>query len=102
MEKNSTVPILMPYEPAEFWGLLRQIVQEEVRQLQVPKKPAVNTFNYTPGLTEKPLYTTGEICQLFKVSRSTVYEWVKLGKLRKVKVRSRAYFVGYEVQQLLL
>jgi hypothetical protein len=42
-----------------------------------------------------------EIRQLFKVSRTTVHDWVKYGKLRKVKVRSRVYFLGNDIQQML-
>ena len=55
----------------------------------------------TSGLTEKPLYKIAEICQLFDVSRTTVHDWVKHGKLRRVKVRSRVYFLGADVKQLM-
>jgi excisionase family DNA binding protein len=101
MNNQSAVPILFPYEPDEFWAQMRQIVHEEVVKMQ-KTKPQESNLMVTPGLTQKPLYKIAEICKLFHVSRTTVYEWVKHGKLRRVKIRSRVYFLGDEIKQLLL
>jgi excisionase family DNA binding protein len=100
MENNSTVPMLFPYEPGEFWALIRQIIHEEVARTQKTKLHESDIM-VTPGLTQKPLYKITEICKLFNVSRTTIYEWVKHGKLRRVKIRSRVYFLGDDVRQLL-
>lgn len=100
MENNPTVPMLFPYEPGEFWTQIRQIIHEEVVQTQKTKLPESDIM-VTPGLTQKPLYKIAEICKLFNVSRTTIYEWVKHGKLRRVKIRSRVYFLGNDIQQLL-
>ncbi len=91
------MPMLFPYEPNEFWEQMRKIIQEEIGKV----KPAAVSLTQTPGLTEKPLYKIDEVCQLFDVSRTTIHFWVKYGKLRKVKVRSRVYFLGSEIQKLL-
>jgi excisionase family DNA binding protein len=100
MEKNNTVPMLLPYEPGEFWTQLRQIIHEEIAMSQSsPEKGIQNVFG-TSGLMNKPLYEIDEICRLFNVSRTTIDDWVKVGKLRKVKVRRRVYFLSYEVQRL--
>lgn len=101
MENSNSVPILFPFEPGEFWTQIRLIIQEEVGKSDKNKVASENNLMETPGLTEKPLYKIAEICQLFKVSRTTVHDWVKHGKLRKVKIRSRVYFLGKDVQQLL-
>jgi len=101
MENSNTVPMLFPFEPGEFWAQIRQIIQEEVGKSNKFKAINGNHLMETPGLTQKPLYKIAEICQLFKVSRTTVHDWVKHGKLRKVKIRSRVYFLGNDVQQLL-
>ena len=93
--------MLFPFEPGEFWTQIRQIIQEEVGKSNKIKGASNSNLMETPGLTQKPLYKIAEICQLFKVSRTTVHDWVKHGKLRKVKVRSRVYFLGNDVQQLL-
>lgn len=100
MENNAMMPMLFPYEPDEFWAQIRQIIHEEVVQTQKTKLPESDLM-VTPGLTEKPLYKVAEICRLFNISRTTVHDWVKHGKLRRVKIRSRVYFLGNEIKQLL-
>ncbi|MFL5740650.1 MAG: helix-turn-helix domain-containing protein [Flavisolibacter sp.] len=55
----------------------------------------------TPGLTEKPLFRIQEVCKIFQVSRQTIYDWVKHGKLKPLKVRSRVYFLAKDIQDLL-
>lgn len=92
--------MLFPYEPDVFWAQIRQIIHEEVVQTQNTKAGDSNLM-VTPGLTEKPLYKIAEICKLFDVSRTTVHDWVKHGKLRRVKVRSRVYFLGADIRQLI-
>jgi excisionase family DNA binding protein len=96
---NSAVPILIPLAPADFWAQIRIIIQEELSKTQ--KTPMDTSLMETPGLTQKPLYKISEICTLFQVSRPTVYEWVKHGKLRRVKIRSRVYFLGTDIRDLL-
>ena len=98
---NAKMPMLLPYEPSEFWAQMRQIVHEEVVKIQETKLPESDLM-VTPGLTQKPLYKIAEMCKIFNVSRTTVYEWVKYGKLRPVKIRSRVYFLGSDIQKLLL
>jgi excisionase family DNA binding protein len=99
MGQNSTVPILIPFEPEEFWQQIRLIIREEVaRNKEI--KPASNVME-TPGLTEKPLFKMDEICSLFKVTKPTIYDWIKHGKLKRVKIRSRVYFLGSEIRQLM-
>lgn len=100
METNGAVPMLFPYEPDIYWEQLRKIIREEIARTGKVKGQEAALME-TPGLTQKPLYKIAEICQLFKVSRTTVHDWVKCGKLRKVKVRSRVYFLGNDIQQML-
>lgn len=100
MEKTTSVPILIPFEPEEFWAQIRVIIREEVSRNTVEKvNPAA--LMETPGLTEKPLYKMQEICSLFNITKPTIYDWIKHGKLRRVKIRSRVYFLGSAVRQLL-
>lgn len=96
MEKKCEVPMLLPYEPKVFWTMFRQIIQEEIGKLPIAE-PKLETE--VAGLTKKPLYKTDEICRMFNVSRTTIHEWVKTGKLRKIKVRSRVYFLSNDIQQ---
>ena len=95
-----SVPILIPFEPEEFWTQIRGIIREEVSRNQKDQFTAAKIME-TPGLTEKPLYKMQEICSLFKVTRPTIYDWIKHGKLKRVKIRSRVYFLGSDIQALL-
>lgn len=94
---NKMMPMLIPYEPKEFWDMIRKIVCEELEQLKVQRSHLLDT----PGLTEKPLYKVAEICELFKISRPTVNEWARKGQLRKVKVGARVFFLGKDIDRIL-
>jgi excisionase family DNA binding protein len=98
-DMNSEIPMLIPYLPAEFWAELRKIVREEIKGKQ--KCGNIQDIIQTPGLSEKPLYRIAEICKLFNVSRTTIHEWVKIGKLRKIKVNSRVYFLGTDIKKII-
>jgi excisionase family DNA binding protein len=92
-------PILFPYEPEEFWKSIRLVIREELKQVG-SQKPATLTFE-TPGLTYKPLYKITEVCELFHISKPTIYDWVRHGKLKPLKIRSRVYFLWQDIQQLM-
>ncbi len=97
MEKSGT-PILFPYEQEEFWNRIRNIVKEEIALLKDDRR---NVISSTPGLTYKPLYKITEVCDIFEVSRPTIYEWIKHGKLKPYKVRSRLYFLWNDIQEMI-
>ncbi|MFY0255308.1 helix-turn-helix domain-containing protein [Chitinophaga sp. 30R24] len=100
-ERNEQMvtPMLFPIDPELFWQKLRVLVREEVSQLeqQSPRAPVYDT----PGLIYKPLFKIGEVCQLFQVTKPTIYDWIKHGKLKPYKIRSRVYFLWNDIQQLL-
>jgi len=103
MEKNvrleQVAPMLFPIEPEQFGQRMRVLVREEVCQLE--QKQAQSPTYETPGLTYKPLFKIGEVCQLFQVTKPTIYDWIKHGKLKPYKIRSRVYFLWNDIQQLL-
>jgi excisionase family DNA binding protein len=100
MEKNVSVPILIPFEPEEFWAQIRVIIREEV-SMNYKEQHLQGSIIETQGLTEKPLYKIQEICSLFKITKPTIYDWIKHGKLKRVKIRSRVYFLGSDIRQLM-
>ncbi len=101
MENNST-PILFPYEPEQFWQQMQQLIREEIAHYDKTKiNTVVSELIQTPGMTQKPLYKINEVCSLFGVTKPTVYDWIKHGKLRPFKMRSRLYFLGNEINTLL-
>lgn len=96
---STNTPMLFPYEPEQFLQSIRQIIREEVKSIE--KLPPVSTSLETPGMTNKPLFKIAEVCALFHVTKPTIYDWVKHGKLKPYKIRSRVYFLWQDIQQLL-
>lgn len=98
---NSSIntPMVFPYEPKEFWQAIRKIIREEVTDVS-KQKPVLQAFE-TLGMNYKPLYKIAEVCSMFHVSKPTIYDWIKHGKLKPYKIRSRVYFLWQDIQQLL-
>ncbi|MEP7277417.1 MAG: helix-turn-helix domain-containing protein [Bacteroidota bacterium] len=92
-------PILFPYEPEKFWQSIRQIIREEVINAEKQRQPS--PLYETPGMVYKPHYKIAELCGLFHITKPTIYDWVKHGKLKPYKIRSRVYFLWQDIQQLL-
>lgn len=97
--KSGNTPILFPYDPVEYWQNIRQIIREEVGKIEGERQ--AGSILETPGLTYKPLLKISELCALFRVSKPTIYGWIKVGKIKPVKVRSRVYFLFQDVQKLM-
>jgi excisionase family DNA binding protein len=49
----------------------------------------------------KKLLKTKEVCELFQVSKPTIYEWLKQGKLKSIKIGSRRYFLWQDIEELI-
>ncbi|MEP7377761.1 MAG: helix-turn-helix domain-containing protein [Chitinophagaceae bacterium] len=98
--KNGTTPMLFPYEPTEYWQNIRQIIREEISKIE-KERPHASSVLETPGLTYKPLLKITDLCTLFQVSKPSIYGWIKAGKIKPVKVRSRVYFLWQDVQRLM-
>lgn len=95
----SATPMLFPFEPEQFWKVIRQIIREEMASIE--KTTSVTPSYETPGMAYKPLYKIAEVCKLFQVTKPTIYDWVRHGKLKPYKIRSRVYFLWQDIQQLL-
>ncbi|HEX8333917.1 MAG TPA: helix-turn-helix domain-containing protein [Segetibacter sp.] len=99
MNNGTIPPMLFPYEPKEFWEHLRIILREEITKT-AKEKPDTTTFQ-TEGLTYKPLLKISEVCSYFQISRPTIYDWIKHGKLKPYKIRRSVYFLWNDIQQLM-
>ena len=86
------VQILLPIDPQAFWKQMKQIVEQVVNEseLRAPHKR-----------TERPLLKTKEVCEIFHISKPTIYEWLKQGKIKSVKIQSRRYFHWKDVEELI-
>jgi predicted DNA-binding transcriptional regulator AlpA len=96
---QAKTPILFPYDPSVYWESIRKIIREE---LNVSEKanPNISKFE-TSGLTYKPLYKIAEVCQIFQITKPTIYDWENHGKLKPFKIRSRVYFLWQEIEKLM-
>lgn len=102
--EKAVTPVLFPMAPEQFLERVREIIAEEVQKaLREEFRSLLNnsTLYETPGLTYKPLYKITEVCKMFQVTRTTIYGWVRCGKLKPYKIRSRVYFLHDDVQRLL-
>ncbi|PVD50009.1 DNA-binding protein [Terrimonas sp.] len=97
--ESAQTPMLFPYEPLRFWEQIREIIKEELSKVSRIATPPPDY--QTPGMTYKPLYKIGEVCQILQVSRPTIYDWIRHGKLKPYKIRSRVYFLWKDLEELL-
>lgn len=93
------LPILIPFEPNQFWEQIRKIIREEIKEFE--NGPAFTGVRGVPGLKHKPLYKVSDLCSFFHVSKPTIYEWCKTGRISPYKIGSRTYFLYDDVQGLL-
>jgi predicted DNA-binding transcriptional regulator AlpA len=94
-----TIPILFPYDPKQYLEDIRIIIREEIQNLYNPVSDSA-AFE-TGGLNYKPLYKINELCSLFQITKPTIYDWIKHGKLKPLKIRSRVFFLWNDIQRLI-
>jgi len=90
-------PILFPMSPEEYWQKLTKVMEgllkEKLKEGTHPGTP--------PGMTSRPLLSIKEVCNLFQITKPTIYEWTRHGKLKPYKVRARVYFLMADIEALL-
>lgn len=89
------MPMLFPIAPKEFWKQMR-IMMEEVVEAKINKAPSIPA-----GLSEKTLLKPIEVCTIFRISKPTLYEWMKQGRLKSFTIRSRRYFARTDIEAII-
>ena len=90
-------PMLFPIPPSEFWKQIRTTLEEVVNEkLSHQSPPPLPTH-----LPEKALLKATEVCQIFQVSKPTLYEWLKQKKLKSFKINSRRYFSRTDIETII-
>ena len=90
-------PMLFPMAPAEFWKQIKTTIEEAV-------KANINQTGIRPPtdhLPEKALLKLSDVCAVFQVSKPTVYDWLRQGKLKSFKIKSRRYFLRTELEAMI-
>lgn len=93
------IPMLFPVSQVEFWKQMKQLVEEVVDariSVDIIHPPNTGTF-----LPEKALLKLSDVCQIFQVSKPTVYDWMKQGKIRSFKIRSRRYILRSDIEAII-
>jgi hypothetical protein len=86
------VPVLMLFDPEEFWEKVRATVREEIAATQAQHN-LVQSAIEKAGLWVKPAYTALEIQQLFQLSDQVFDDWVKDGLLKPTRIGRQSYFL---------
>jgi hypothetical protein len=93
------VPVLMLYDPEEFWEQVRATIREEIAQAHA-QTGLVQAALDKAGLPVKPAYTTAEIRQLFQLSDKTQEEWIRHGLLKPTRIGRQVYILYTDLLQL--
>jgi len=91
-------PMLFPVSPTEFWKQIKTIMEEVVEQ---KLNASVHKELPLSHLPEKALLKATEVCQIFQVSKPTLYEWMKQDKLKSFKIKSRRYFTRADIEAVI-
>jgi excisionase family DNA binding protein len=94
---NASPSLSFPFGSDQFWQQVRVIIREE---LFVVKGAPSRIVDEASNLFHRPVYKISEVCELFQITRQTVYDWIRIGKLKRYKIRSRVFFLRDEVWQL--
>ena len=90
-------PMLFPITPGEFWKQIRITIEEVVTE-----KLSQQTFSQPNShLPEKALLKATDVCEIFQVSKPTLYEWLKQNKLKSFKIKSRRYFSRTDIEAVI-
>ncbi|MDE3183720.1 MAG: helix-turn-helix domain-containing protein [Bacteroidota bacterium] len=90
-------PMLFPITPSEFWKQIKMIIENVIAE----KLSQQNISPSTSLLPEKALLKVSDVCEIFQISKPTLYEWLKQEKLKSFKVKSRRYFNRADIDDLI-
>lgn len=92
-------PMLFPVAPSEFWKQIKVVVSEVVDAKLATMQVEAPLSNH--DMPEKTLLKATEVCEIFRVSKPTLYAWIRQDKLRSFKIRSRRYFSRADIEQVI-
>ena len=90
--------MLFPVAPSEFWKQIKVVVAEVVDAKLATMKTEIPSCHDMP---EKTLLKATEVCEIFRVSKPTLYAWIRQDKLRSFKIRSRRYFSRADIELVI-
>lgn len=91
-------PMLFPVAPSEFWKQIKVVIAEVVDAKLATlliERPS------NQDMPERTLLKAAEVCEIFRVSKPTLYAWIRQDKLKSFKIRSRRYFSRADIEILI-
>ena len=90
-------PMLFPIAPSEFWKQIKIIIEDAIAEKLSQQKISPTNSH----LSEKALLKAWDVCEIFQISKPTLYEWLKQKKLKSFKIKSRRYFNRADIDALI-
>lgn len=87
--------ILIPVNTEEFWRQMKNVIEDVLMEKKIIA-PSYENSNSTPKLLK-----TKEVCEMFQVSKPTIYDWMRKGQLHSVKIESRRFFLASDIEELI-
>jgi hypothetical protein len=95
---KSSNTLLFTCDPDVFWKEVRQIIREETRGSG--KYNSSDSGDVIP-IGNQSLYKIKDLCRIFSVSKPTIYEWIRMGKLKPKRIKRRVFFLEKDLKDLL-
>jgi excisionase family DNA binding protein len=87
--------ILVSIDIEEFWRQMRVLIEDVLIEKNIISHSSENNSSAPKLLKAK------EVCELFQVSKPTIYDWMQKGKLRSIKIESRRFFLHSDIEELI-
>lgn len=87
-------PMPFPITPTKFWKQIRIIIEQVISE-KLNQQKISQTNSHLP---EKALLKAADVCEIFQVSKPTLYECLKQKKLKSFKIKSRRYFLRTDIE----
>jgi excisionase family DNA binding protein len=86
--------VLIPIAADVFWNKMRSLMEEVLVEREI--KATIQSNPSVPRLLKMK-----EVCELFKISKPTIYDWMRKGELHSIKIESRRFFLITDIEQLI-
>jgi len=88
--------MMLTISQVEFWEKMKTLI-EKVVETKLTNQPIMQ-----PTLIpEKALLKASEVCEIFQVTKPTLYDWLRQNKIASFKIQSRRYFARTEIEALI-
>ena len=88
-------PIFFPIAPSEFLKTLRTMIEEVVTQKMADQPQLPEEF------AGKTLLKPSEVCTILRISKHTLYVWMREGRRKSFTIRSRRYFARTDIEKIM-